>query len=50
MCGIILWLVLIFIIVCCACPGFLTFLIFVALPIGIGVFFLASWVRDWIQN
>ncbi len=46
MIGIIVWLVLIFIIVCAACPGFLTFLICVALPVGIVLFIVLNWIKD----
>lgn len=46
MVGIILWAILIIFIVICACPGFLTFLLFVALPVGIAVYSLASWIND----
>ncbi len=46
MIGIILWAILIIFIVICSCPGFLTFFFCVALPVGVAVFFLASWVKD----
>lgn len=46
MIGIVLWAILIIFIVICTCPGFLTFLFCVALPVGIAVFVLASWLRD----
>lgn len=44
MLGLILWLVLIFIIVVCTYPGFLTFLLCVA-PIGIGAYALVAWIE-----
>lgn len=46
MIGVVLWAILIIFIVICTCPGFLTFLFCVALPVGIAVFVLASWLRD----
>lgn len=46
MIGLILWAILIFIIVACACPGFLTSLFCVALPIVFGVYALAAWLNN----
>lgn len=46
MLGIILWAVLILIIAICACPGYLTFLVCVALPVGIAIFALVSWIQN----
>lgn len=46
MLGLILWAILIIIIAACACPGFLTFLFCVALPIGIGVYALVAWLNE----
>ena len=46
MLGIYLWLILIFIWCVLDTPGFLPFLLFVALPVGIGVFLLVNWIDD----
>lgn len=46
MLGLILWAVLIIIIAACACPGFLTFLLCVALPVGVGVYALVAWIEN----
>ena len=46
MLGLILWAILIIFIVICACPGFLTFLFCVGLPVGIAVFALATWIQN----
>lgn len=43
---IILWTVLILIIVIYACPGFLTFLLCVGIPVGIAIFALVSWIQN----
>lgn len=45
MIGIILWLIVIFIIACCTCPGFLTFLFCVALPFGILFYIFILWIK-----
>ncbi len=50
MIGIILWAILIIFIVICACPGFLTFLFCVALPVGIAVFALVSWIQNKLSK
>lgn len=46
MIGLILWAILIIIIAVCACPGFFTFLICVALPVGVAVYALVAWLND----
>ncbi len=46
MIGIIVWLVMIFVIVSLACPGYLTFLFCVALPIGVVLYILLEWIKD----
>lgn len=46
MLGLILWAILVIIIVICACPGFFTFFFCVALPVGITVYALVSWLND----
>lgn len=43
--GLILWLIVITLIVIFACPGFLTFFLCVALPVGMGVFALTYWIE-----
>lgn len=50
MIGLILWAILIIVIAECACPGFLMFLFCVALPIGVAVLLLASWVKDKLSK
>lgn len=50
MIGVIVWAVLILFIVICTCPGFLSFFFCVALPVGIAVYALASWVRDKLMK
>lgn len=50
MIGIILWAILIIFIVICACPGFLTFFFCVALPVGIAVFALVSWIQNKLNK
>lgn len=47
MLGIILWAVLILIIAICVCPGYLTFLLCVGIPIGIAIFALVSWIQNY---
>lgn len=48
MLGIYIWLILIFIIACCACPGFLTilFAIFGFIAAGILVFWIIAIIAD----
>lgn len=46
MIGLILWAILIIIIAAYANPGFIPFLLFVALPIGIGVYALVAWLNE----
>lgn len=50
MVGIILWAVLILIIAIYAIPGYLTFLVCVALPVGIAIFALVSWIQNKITK
>ncbi len=45
MVGIIIWAILIIFIAICVNPGFLTFLLFVGLPVGIGVYALTAWLQ-----
>lgn len=46
MVGLILWALLILIIVICACPGFIAFLLCVALPVGVAIYALAAWIQN----
>lgn len=50
MIGIILWAILILFIVTYACPRFWTFMLCVALPVGIAVFTLVSWIQDKLSS
>lgn len=50
MIGIILWALLIIFIVICTCPGYLTFLFCVALPVSIGIYALFAWIDDKINK
>lgn len=50
MVGIILWAILIIIIAVCACPGFVAFLLCVALPAGVGAYFLAAWINNKLNK
>lgn len=47
MLGIILWLVLIFIIVCYACPGFLTALLIISTSV-VAAYFVLTWLFSLI--
>lgn len=49
MLGIILWLILIFLIVCCACPGFLTALLIISTSV-IAAYFALTWLFSLIIN
>lgn len=44
--GIILWCVLIVVLVSLACPGFLTAIICIGIPVGAIVIFVTTWLRD----
>jgi len=48
--GIILWAILIILIVIASCPGFLTVFFCVALPVGVGVYLLASWIQAKLRR
>lgn len=50
MIGIILWLILIFIIAVCSCPGFITFLVCVGIPVAVGAYFLGVWLDKIISK
>ncbi len=50
MAGLILWAVLILFIVICTCPGFLTFFFCVALPVGIALYLLLTWLIGLLRK
>lgn len=49
MIGIILWVILIIVIVICACPGFITALI-VNMAIVFSIYGLIWWLVSWIKD